>query len=163
VIGPLHHDKEGINFPHNHYHIDGRFLPPHIAKHAYESCTARIASTINNFPLYRRGEEHVALPVLKRRKCTNLDYEWIIPDSLTAKWGLIEKYGAPAPAIHLKDGRILCPHRKANLSSFPPDENGRVRCPLHGLVVDCTRPLTVKQISDEGSASKLARFHREKC
>jgi nitrite reductase/ring-hydroxylating ferredoxin subunit len=50
---------------------------------------------------------------------------------------LRKHYGEPAEAIRLADGRKLCPHRKADISSFPIDAEGMVICPLHGLKVRC--------------------------
>jgi nitrite reductase/ring-hydroxylating ferredoxin subunit len=50
------------------------------------------------------------------------------------------RYGKIAEPIRAKGGRLLCPHRKVDLSNFPPDENGIVVCPLHGLRVRCANP-----------------------
>jgi hypothetical protein len=144
VIGPMHHDKGPINFPTVHYHIDGRFLSKRFQRFAYEGSCYNGATFINGSPLHCKSHLGIgslpSKPTLARRKCTNLDYKWSLPLIATRKkWKLPQTYGEPAQAIHLKDGRMLCPHRKANLSSFEPDNNGIVVCPLHGMAVYCGR------------------------
>ena len=148
VIGPMHHDKGPINFDELHYHIDGRFLNKHDLNFANKSSGLTSVSEINDRPISKlRWSKHddppfPLTPTLKKKRCTNLNYAWRVPSIMTEKWLLPETYGAPAPAIHLRDGRILCPHRKANLASFAPDENGYVKCPIHGLMVDCRKSAT---------------------
>ena len=47
-----------------------------------------------------------------------------------------------------------CPHRGANLNGLETDANAMVRCPLHGLVFDCTtgRAATVEAVMDAQEA-----------
>jgi hypothetical protein len=147
VLGCLHHDREHIGFQPLHYHFDGRFLsyrqyeivcegswhlPPLAGLNASVLHEANNPYWLGRFrPLPRR-------PELRRRRCNRAIQEWVVAEQ-AVKWGLAEAYGLPAEPIRRPDGRLLCPHRKADLSQFPPDADGIVTCPLHGLRVRCTR------------------------
>lgn len=146
VNGPLHHDKD-INFPALHYHVDARFLTKRQRKHA------NYAYNIANIPRYNshpisEAQQFCYLrlwgpiprqPTYLKRQCTSLDYDWKAPTLPRPESPSWLKYN-PAVAIHRPDGRILCPHRKVDLSQFTADENGFVTCPLHGLKVRCFYP-----------------------
>jgi hypothetical protein len=144
VLGPLHHDKGPINFPHLHYHLDKRFLTKDqmefIARRAWAYGIDRI---INGYPLAQGDDQHRKFgeiprkPRLARRKCTQSIQAWTGQEA-SKKWGLQILYGTPAaPALKRTDGRMLCPHRKVDLSQIPADADGLTTCPLHGLRVDC--------------------------
>lgn len=151
VIGPMHEDKHFFDFDELHYHIDARFLTKPQAAFAASHCPKRILNiggfepeivTISGAPLsnwYSRTLPR-GRPALARRKCTRESYESMVlqvhPD---ARRKLEARYGAIATPIHRRDGRMLCPHRKVDLSQFVPDANGIVTCPLHGLRVRCSR------------------------
>ena len=143
VIGPMHTDVEHFNFPHAHYHVDPRFLTEQQARrtarylgHFYGS----LAAVTQAHVLYRLGEPHEkGRPILKRRKCRSADTPYV-NGGKPAIQALRADYPDPAEPIRRADGRLLCPHRKADLSSLVPDEHGIVTCPLHGLRVDCRRP-----------------------
>lgn len=142
VLGPLHSDKEHFNFPWPHYHIDIRFLTAREAAFIDRMGSIYGRSLIGEVqakPLYSHGEPpHKGRPALARRKCTREAALYVYGAQAPVK-ALRADYPDPAPAIARPDGRLLCPHRKVDLSSFAPDANGVVVCPLHGLRVQCAK------------------------
>lgn len=148
VLGPMHTDADFFNFPARHYHVDIRFLNARTrrwaAGHLPESLmqvdpVVVVARCATGFPLNRRDRELPdGRPLLTRRRCFLSSTPFGFADDLYAPFQqLRDHYGDPAPAIAKPDGRLLCPHRKVDLSSFPPDAAGVVTCPLHGLRVRC--------------------------
>lgn len=59
------------------------------------------------------------------------------PEPLAWPFPALAKYGDPAEPIRAAGGRLLCPHRKFDLTHEPPDGDGIVICPLHRLKVKC--------------------------
>lgn len=143
VIGPLHHDREHIKFDYLHYHLDGRFLARRlydlVSRHWQLVDGVGINVTVltePSSPSYIFG----SIPrraTLKRMMCKRPIQLWLVGEK-SAKWGLQEAFGDEPSAIRHPDGRLLCPHRKADLSNFPADSDGMVTCPLHGLRVRCS-------------------------
>lgn len=137
VLGPLHDDREFFNFPELHYHVDARFLSDRIVERLTRYWQPTIAHVVGRAPLHRRGEPlPKGRPALRRRKCyrTGTEYEFGGAEPVQQ---LRAKFGDPAEPISRRDGRILCPHRKVDLSNFPVADDGTVTCPLHGLKVRC--------------------------
>jgi len=149
VLGPLHEDAEFFKFGAAHYHVDARFISNRAAKWAAGHIPGRYASkdverdlalAATAIPLCSRGSDlPKGRPELAVRRCYRSDvrtpFRGIAVDQMAA---MAKRYGDPAPAIRLADGRLLCPHRKVDLSQFPADADGVVVCPLHGLRV-CVR------------------------
>lgn len=142
VLGPLHSDEEHFNFPWPHYHLDVRFLSARLT--AFVACRAygsppNIFSAAQSAPLHHRD---ITLPkgrpALARLKCMRTEVPYVHGFRPQVR-ALRADYPDPAPAIARKDGRLLCPHRKVDLSSFAPDADGVVTCPLHGLRVQCAK------------------------
>lgn len=146
VLGPLHEDREFFNFTEAHYHIDIRFVSARQHKFIVERTpwtyrttddASDAALTVSGTPLQSRGSPlPYGRPILRRLRCKRES----VPTSLlsyatVARDKMIAAYGNPALPICRRDGRKLCPHRKVDLSSFPPDAAGIVVCPLHGLRV----------------------------
>jgi hypothetical protein len=138
TLGPLHHDKGDVGFEPLHFHVDFRFL------------TARQVNQIDGYYWGRPAEQTVAVvplnqrwidirrkAYLAKRKCRVAGWKYTLP--VRAPWmdKFDARYGAVAEPIRIKGGRLLCPHRKVDLSSFEPDADGIVTCPLHGLRVRC--------------------------
>jgi hypothetical protein len=148
VVGPLHEDVEFFGFRPHHYHVDLRFLTASQFKLATRSGWRRPLSSV----MASDAEHAVAAqplacldlpiprgrPALIRRRCRLSSREYAFPNE-PAIQKLNEHYGSPAAPIRLCDGRLLCPHRKADLSTYAPDANGVVTCPLHGLRVQCAQ------------------------
>lgn len=137
VIGPKHVDGEFINFHLEHYHVDARFLTASQERRVTNYYSAySIEGGVGRAPLCSRGSElPKGRPVLARRKCRRSGYGYAHGDKEGIK-ALRAHYGEP-DAVRLDDGRVLCPHRKADLTQFPTDADGFVTCPLHGLRVRC--------------------------
>jgi len=144
VLGPLHTDREHFNFPDAHYHVDARFLTAQqaqgIERYGKSWYRIGIAGVTGAQPLFRRGEPHKkGRPQLKRRKCRSTELPYVHGDRAPVL-ALRQDFADPAMPIAKTDGRLLCPHRKVDLSSLQPDEHGIVTCPLHGLRVKCGEP-----------------------
>lgn len=149
VVGPLHDDREFFNFRHLHYHLDLRFLTASQWKLAQRNGYRRLG--VNAFasdaelaagsqPLCRLDDPLPrGRPALIRRRCRLSERVYAYPNAdpvkaLNAKFA--QEVGAAQP-IRRSDGRLLCPHRKVDLSTYRPDAHGIVICPLHGLRVRC--------------------------
>lgn len=138
TLGPPHHDRDDIGFEPIHFHVDLRFLT---ARQAGRIDGYRYGHTpemiVANFPLNRSGREVPRKPYLAKRRCRVASWAYSPPS--VPKWtpAFDRRYGKIAEPRRLADGRLLCPHRKVDLSSFPPDKDGIVVCPLHGLRVLC--------------------------
>lgn len=135
VMGARHADREHFDFPHEHYHIDPRF----VSRRIWDSMMwwgdeAAAASTFFRTPLtgrvdWRRGSD-LGPVVRRRRKCQRAMPEYPYGDKDPVQ--SLRRAFAGVPAIPSKRGWI-CPHRKAPLGSIQPDEHGVITCPLHGL------------------------------
>lgn len=115
VIGELHNDEEIIKFPHDHYHVDWRFVND-----------TDFFSILPSHPL---GvvviEESIIEEKIMCKKVLRDMPEY--PEKVKFRIALEKKY----KEAKLKKGR--CPHKGADISSISPDENGNIVCPLHGL------------------------------
>jgi hypothetical protein len=143
VIGPKHEDLEYINFDHQHYHFDFRFLTTvqlnrmrtHInyAGYARDGDGALYSQvlilhderSVDRFPDIHLNLE-LPHPVYKWLKCRRA-----MPDyTVQPRWlsALSHAYADKS----LVNGHI-CPHRGANLTGLVVGTDGCVTCPLHGL------------------------------
>lgn len=137
VIGPRHEDAEIFNFPHQHYHVDGRFLTAR--QRTYLNRWGRHGDdwvgTIGAAPLNVREEwsgkvrPHPPL-TWERRRCSDARVSY--------PWGgqpAVKKLRAhhATDKLHCGDHGWICPHRGAHLGSVAPDAQGIITCPLHGL------------------------------
>lgn len=146
VLGPRHNDQDTFpHFPWDHYHLDGRFLSPRQANILLDTSWtgSDLAKQVGLWvmphdPASKRVLPRGRPPVL-RRKCQRDALEYAHGDK-NPIISLRERFGAVVEPRLLADGRRLCPHRKVDLSSFPPDADGIVVCPLHGLRVRCGVP-----------------------
>ena len=124
IMGAVHEDKEIINFPLRHLHIDWRF----VGKRLLYGGTVRHSYA---FPLQiGRGLNDLGFcePVLRSRKCLRQH-----PDPAPfagAKW--MPKLEAAHAGCRLAKG-MVCPHRGYDLSNEPIAPDGVVTCPMHGL------------------------------
>ncbi len=138
TLGPLHHDKGDVGFEPVHLHLDVRFLSgkqaDFIRRKGWRTSVEGMAATapLNTSHAPPPGKPHLA--ALRCRVSS-----WVYSPPGRAPWldKFDARYGKVADPIRIKGGRLLCPHRKVDLSSFPPDGDGIVTCPLHGLRVKC--------------------------
>lgn len=138
VIGPMHTDADFFDFRSAHYHVDARFITTRQEHFLLNrSPLYSLEAIVGGYPLSSRGDElPKGRPKLVRRKCRRAIYGYAY-GGMEAVQRMRHHYGDPAAPIRLQDGRLLCPHRKVDLSQFPADAEGIVTCPLHGLRVRC--------------------------
>lgn len=135
AIGPRHNDAELIGFPYAHWHVDVRFLT---ARQVKRMCLrGSVEMVAARYPLCTIGVELPAKTRLVKRRCRAASWEYNVARKRPWEEAFDEAFGKIAEPIRLRDGRLLCPHRKVDLSQFPPDADGIVTCPLHGLRVRC--------------------------
>lgn len=147
VIGPRHHDHD-LQFTHLHFHLDFRFLSRRQMEWLPRPSESE-ETRVNGSVLVDREDGWKGAPpvppILRRLRCRRSTYSFNDRSKtlLAKRVGgdpLTERFGDAAEPIRLRDGRLLCPHRKVDLSQFPRDADGIVTCPLHGLRVRCGVP-----------------------
>ena len=167
VIGPRHEDREIIKFPHEHWHIDIRFLSAHVANsnerygipgaeafsapihrvtpEGFKPFKAETTDWSSGMNWIMAGEDDKELAkyplssyyrsrkVLCKRQYPPHPFHPIdgsLPYKPTSNW--LEDLEEAYQGQRLKEG-MVCPHRGADLSTFPVDDDGCVTCPLHAL------------------------------
>jgi Rieske [2Fe-2S] domain len=121
VMGHLHEDARFFSFVEQHYHVDPRFVSVRFAKRVFSA------------PLHARDYAPLGKIVFRQRKCirTMPDY----PFSWRPEIDAVQRTYAGQQCARGKGGWI-CPHQKAALGSIPPNANGVITCPLHGLRIN---------------------------
>lgn len=141
TLGPAHHDRGDIGFEPIHFHVDFRFLTADQARRINRgSSFYRAESIVANYPLNHRNIEIPRRAYLAKRRCRVAGWKYTPPTPPRWMPAFNARYGKVAEPRRLADGRLLCPHRKVDLSTFVPDADGIVTCPLHGLRVRCGVP-----------------------
>ena len=135
VIGPKHNDRHCLNFDHDHYHIDPRFVSePGSGWNFWYSVQAQ--------PIMSRGTLNpggLPKPEWRRRLCRrhrNPDVEGLIAKTIKHEktWGC--HYSEWVGRTARRDERgLICPHRNVSLADHAAI-NGVVICPLHLLKID---------------------------
>lgn len=131
VFTPVHSDAEHINFPHDHWHIDWRFVPASMYRKALASIKRDIdrldhvpaAVRLYARPLMKNWANHLELVAPRRYLRPHPNYYQ------GARW-------LPALTEAMADRRMvdrICPHRGASLCGIEPDADGIIECPAHGL------------------------------
>jgi hypothetical protein len=124
VLGPMHEDKEIINFPAIHYHLDFRFFN----QDQYAWVKRATNDIPQKFVLHEQPNAEKLGPVIfRRRKCQREYPDFPLKDHRGWLFNLRQKYKKEV----MTD--LICPHRGASLRGLPVDEAGCVTCPLHGL------------------------------
>lgn len=130
IFTPLHEDSKFLNFPHQHYHIDHRFVPAPVMRYVMRIWEHKSPN------YYKSGYSPFTISPLmqnlgeikyRRAQCLR---EW--PTFPYAKSKLFNDLQNNYANAKLKDGHI-CPHKGVDLSTFAPDADGCVTCPAHGL------------------------------
>jgi len=125
VIGVVHQDK-AFDFPHNHIHVDGRF----IGKDGYFWVNSE--GKTNNVVHVDRVKENDAFSyrfiefVIKRRKCFRLTTGIRPPNYAIRYWTWYKSMIGKSCA-----GK-RCPHYGTKMH----EQDGKLVCPLHNLVGD---------------------------
>lgn len=148
VMGPKHTDAEHVGFHPEHYHVDVRFLSEaQVRRIERVSLGMGIETIVASSPLACRGDDGGTKthpdPVIRRLTCRRSAHGYPLYGARSQQGlrRLAEAYGDRKCGRNA-EGALVCPHKGFVLSSLEPDENGRVVCPLHGLVID-TRSATV--------------------
>jgi len=140
VIGVRHNDAHCLQFEHQHYHLDGRFLRCFWLDDEYW-----FWRNVGGSPLMLDAAGKLAdlsAPTWRRRKCQH-----VTSPSIDAVYGMVADNAARflqwrchfdewtgKQASH--DGRgWVCPHRKVPLADHAPVD-GVITCPLHFLRID---------------------------
>ena len=151
VLGPRHKDVAFLNFPHLHYHVDGRFLSKRQRRHlaGYAMSLETLAGMVSSRPLnLRNGEPPPPEPTVKRRKCSlaRIDYAQHHQPN-------IQKIATHFAAHKCKRGEQgwICPHQATPLGSIAPVD-GVITCPLHGLRIDAATGLVLTTLTKPESA-----------
>lgn len=132
VWGRKHNDIEFFNFPHEHYHIDPRFLTKRQWKEFDWGSHPPLAA-LQGKPLNHRDlPDGPPRAVLKRMKCTSLDVTWQHGEAKAVIQ--IQKKFAGHRCRDSKIG-LICPHQRFPLGSIEPVD-GVITCPLHGLRIN---------------------------
>lgn len=147
-----------VNFPTQHWHADHRFLDfsrlnndPRIYRHYkyFEQSQFCLENSAFRNPVIEIAplnmpddavERHVQVsdlnpityPEHAYLKLMILKYQSETPDSVFSDADYLPELTDQYRNKTLVEGRY-CPHRRADLTSIPPDENGIVTCPLHRL------------------------------
>lgn len=146
VLGPLHTDADFFDFDRPHYHVDARFVSQRLSRRvgATVGRSLDIFAKAQGYPLSRQNvtgavDVPTGRPGLQRFKCQSAEFPYRFHgqepvSKLRIAYGDFGP-GQRALPIRKADGRLLCPHRKVDLSQIAPDAEGVVTCPLHGLRV----------------------------
>jgi len=147
VYGPPHEDREIIGFPHQHYHVDIRFMS--VRGLARYSGRINILEELLSYPMtvpvviapsLEAGTQpaRVAVspfPILKRRKCYREMPDFPGPVERRLQ-GFCRSFGPlledTYQGCQLKLDNPICPHRGFRLAGLP-QKDGLVVCPGHGL------------------------------
>ncbi len=138
VIGPQHEDAQFINFPHQHVHVDWRFVCDadfKFATRAYRPPLAVPLCTGHGTP----NMFELPPPMLKRRVCRREMPQWPLKQLAWLR-PLEDAFAGRC----LKPG-LVCPHRGFPLKGLPPDADGVVTCPGHGLSFNAYTGLMVRR------------------
>ena len=124
IIGPLHEDAKFINFPHQHWHYDPRFMSDATLRRCLAFSNGQILTQVLHPLPTDQGL------TLKRRKCHRLmpEFPWMHP-----RWqGNLGRLEDAYATRRVDPERPICPHKGLPLVRSP-DSDGVVVCSGHGL------------------------------
>lgn len=128
VIGPLHEDKEFLDFPWQHWHCDFRFISDRFAD---KLCKGREKAYL--LAQVVAADTTALGPILKKKLCQRPmpDFPW----SLLEWQRSLGKLEIAYAKHHINVENPICPHRGLPLVA-PPDKRGVTVCSGHGLSWD---------------------------
>jgi hypothetical protein len=133
IQGPMHNDQRLIGFPHDHYHVDHRFLTVKQFQRGVSYAKFRGINAANVYPLHSTEKPHVQevgwpqIPTMKRKRCQRSWPEFPVR-SAAINW--LSRLEDAYDCALMKHG--ICPHQGAPLSGLEV-KDGMVTCTLHGL------------------------------
>lgn len=133
VIGPKHNDRQDLDFPWMHYHIDVRFISK---RFFYDGIWQHPEKKIVARPISEHNRVTISDVRLRRWKAKRVGTAFCSDGAFTADADTPEFRAHHArwqdsQAQHDGNGWV-CPHRNVPLASQPVS-NGVVICPLHNL------------------------------
>lgn len=133
VWGRKHNDIEFFNFPHQHYHIDPRFLNKRQWSDFSWVSERTPLQYVQSQPLSHSGlPSGPPKPVLRRMRCTMAHSQWGHDGAEI----VLEMNKAFSGRQCAKGKRgFVCPHQLFPLGSVQAVD-GVVTCPLHGLRIN---------------------------
>jgi hypothetical protein len=129
VMGLRHTDADHLNFPHEHFHIDLRFVSKRQLTALNRSSLDGAAVVAARSPI----SFYIGKPELRPMRCMRVDHEY--PVKMTRVALLFRKMFAHFAGRQCARGKRgwVCPHKLFPFGSILPDAKGIVTCPLHGL------------------------------
>lgn len=181
ILLPAHRDKDLFPSTHGasrmHYHRDIRFDPdwayketPVYGNEHYQTTNGFRYISRDTKPLKEDSnpgrfiEEVDVLEIVWKRRKARRQFPEFTKEIVDRN----KRFHKPLQDIAIKEGYCLkakkvCPHRGFNLDSIPPDENGLIECPMHGLRFYAESGKLVTQDFDEiERKEKLASLKRGK-
>jgi hypothetical protein len=125
IIGPWHEDV-ALEFPHEHFHIDWRFVKDWQWFRVGHSIGSPAA--LGQVITAPEGEVFEC-----RRKCIRQMPEFPMFRSDGAPTQQARRIHRACQGMRLKPGCMVCPHKGMPLNGLPVDGEGRVVCPGHGM------------------------------
>lgn len=145
IIGPLHEDAAIIKFPHDHWHIDFRFLSKPMWERLARFHAIQVHGHVIKSCLTRGGV------CMQRLHCKRAMPEFPTEIDAIRPAGYFKK---PVPWLAemqeaykgcvIKSNCATCPHKGFQLAGLPSN-NGVVVCPGHGLAWDVATGRMVKR------------------
>lgn len=136
VLGPMHEDAEFLQFPHDHWHLDARFMNVAEWRHAARYSVTRSAdSSVAALPLMKNLLSH-GDEIYWQRRAYRRHFQY--PLTKVSVQQHFQRLHAQFEGViaHRGEHGLVCPHRGAPLGSIAPNERGHIVCPLHGLCWD---------------------------
>lgn len=138
VIGPQHEDAAIFEFPHQHWHLDLRFLGKvQVANRMFgreEGTEAERAARLLSRPLTNHGA--LPAPEYRPRRCMREQPDWNDFLAATHRTRRPDNMAKLDRVTAIKGQTLktcmVCPHRGLPLGSMPVI-NGVITCPGHGL------------------------------
>ena len=145
---PFHNDVEHLNFPAWHFHIDGRYLTDAQNKMALGRVFGMVRNDTQVFhPMYHTPLTQFLIPQPCGRYtertaggvtayCRTIllpQFRPMPPPPNYSQYRSFRDLFNAYPNPVAVDGR--CPHKGADLTGLPCNDDGTVTCPLHGLRV----------------------------
>lgn len=146
VIGAPHSDAEFLDFPEEHYHIDGRFLAPRVwqqLENLFQSSERAVAARPYMLYTYKNEKFPQGNVIAWRKRQFHRHFDYPFKDARTKQFRRLWRAFEGAHVVQGEYG-WECPHRRAPLYNIIPDAKGRIVCPLHGLCWDAKTGANVR-------------------
>ena len=142
VIGIVHQDK-AFDFPHNHVHVDGRFIGKRMSYSVNDAGQTNRVIRTDAETYYDFFTGKFIEFVIKRKKCIRLT-TGLNPPNPQEFYYDNQRKGAKYWAWYRSMVGKSCRGRKCpHLGTIMHEQNGKLVCPLHNLVGDIEKEVIV--------------------